>query len=506
MTSTFDNVGLTFTGKSPDPASATSTSPADEPGIITTPDGKKFKITVEVQDQGVWKKVDTSRYGQAEKFIVRHLFDRCFGIHMATTGASEVPSSLTVTFDKNDKTESFTSRTLGKIFSRFKEDVVLLKFKKLEYKASDGAPVKVFDLESESMEDAEAMAIHNLLDSLSFNPLTQDFYHNIKSLTAKPRKIKPPEAPFAADPASVLIDQSIHEAGGQDNRCAALSLAKMELEKDVMDMETEEFRKNTLEEIKDKYDLDERLVQTLDGIVDEKEKIRTLAEAFVQKAADKIEDPSSENPFLNQKIQDQRQPCLAAITTALRALGEPTAGYPREVLKRYAQKIRDEHVMLDLPFFLALDQPFIIIHKPDGALNQIGALGGNFEITDTIENCDFDSFNIFFYNSRDHYKAVKLDTDEKKDAMRQLLRRAMDERIDGLVTYLNKERVKSSETYRARLDAENLFEQYPNARDELIQKLQVQYPDKLTDDVIARIKSVVDIGQFLKEIVIAIHN
>jgi len=437
-------------------------------------DGRKMKVTVEIKVNFVWKKVDTSKYSD-EKDVLKKLITRCEGIYATTTKESDKPKSLTVHFERNNNTESFwKSRVLGKVFTSLKEDIIQLDFKKLEYKTTASDTTQVFDLENEELGTLETSMVRAHLRVLA--PVAKGIYYDAHRLTANRKKTK-----NQSDPVSAVIDKCIEDAGAKGNRCAALSLAKIELDK------------NSIEDIVDNYELDEDFTEDF-NLARPEHKLEMLAEALVQKTADTIEDTDPDNPFLDEDIQDHRQPGLAAIKYALREMKQSDTGTAEEITERYAGIIRQPGQMLDLPFFLALEQPFIIIHKPHPAApNKIMVLGEDFIIPDTIEDCDLDDVNILFYNSRDHYQSVTLEsrdpdiTDKNETAMRVLIRREMDQRIDSLINRLKTPGVGADAIVEERKDALDLYAQYPKGLEELVQKLQIQYPTKLTTGVIDQI-------------------
>lgn len=485
---------------------STGTAPAkptqlDEPGIITLSDGRKIEVAIYVKVNFVRKKVDTSKY-RDEKAVLEKLINRCEGIYAATTKDSGKPKSLTVRLQRNNNTESFwKSRVLGKVFTSLKEDVINLDLKKLEFKTTGSDVTEVFDLENEELGTLETYMVQAHLEAL--DPVAKGIYHNPRHFTSKSKKTTTPPK----DPASATIDHCIKEAGAKGNLCAALSLAKIELDK------------HSIEDIVEKYDFDPRLIEVIKKASTEEAGRIILAEALVHKAASAIESIDPNNPFLREDIKDPRRPCLAAIERAFAEHQKDTSDFERiptkeNKLRLYAQLMRNGN-MLDLPFFLALEQPFIIVHKPTPtAPNNIMALGEAFRIPDTIENCDLDNVNILFYNSRDHYKAVILTNDEHKKAMRELIRREIDNQIDSLINRLKVKDVGADAVEREEKDAIDLFAQYPRGLEELVQKLQNLYPAKLTSEVIDRIKTEAiphgktepDPGQVLFLLRQAIHN
>lgn len=462
------------------PKAPAVTTPADPTGIVTIGD-RKFKVTIEIQIEGVWKKIDPAKFDTVEKFILQNLVNKCHGIYTSVTKDKGRPRLITVHFQNNHTTESILSKTIGKVFKRFKEDIVPVDFKKLEYQTTDADATEVFDPALEELEDSSVSDIRVHLKELA--PFTQHVYKNSRHLTSKDKR--------PVDPVSKTIDESIKDAGAVGNLCAALSLAKIELDK------------HSPEDIVRKYGLDAAVTAQLRSASSE-EQIVLLANHLVEKAAEIIEMSVF---FRDDTIHDQTKPCLDAVTTALRAMGEDDTGTPEEIVKRYAALIRNPGTMLDLPFFLALGGPFIIVHKPHpSAPNQIMVIGRDFRIREKIEDLDFNDVNILFFNSQVHYQAIILDDDEKVAAMQQLIRRDIDAQIKDLVARLQNKDIAEEAVERDVADAIALFRLYPQVEQELIRELQAQYPDKLTDAKLANIRAAPNRRDFILRLRVAIQE
>lgn len=470
---TFNNALLSFAQRS---GAVVPVDPAQSEPDIVTIGGQRRRITVMVQVNGQWEKIDPTKLRNVLNQLgvpggqnaLQTLAESCHKIYGATGPANA--SSFTVYLGQSEAPWSLTGATLGRVANRFKDAPPSAAIIKIEYKTDGSDKTQTIELKDFAL--SEGVSEELTAEAQKIAQFTNPIFTYRNHLVSKKA------LPTLVDPVSSVIDSCIKDAGAKGNRCAALSLAKIELDN------------RSIEDIVKKYKLNEGLVAEFNS-AQPNDKIPLLAEALIGKAAAFIEnqDPLT-NPFLNTKIKDQRKPCFEAITTALEAMiGKVPTGTPAQIVQQYANRIRVSGEMLDLPFFLAFKQPFIIIHKANPTTpNKIMAIGNEFKISDTIENCNFDGVNIFYYTTiRDpetnrsigHYQSVVLSQPHQETAMKELLRRNIKEQIEGFIpglrvnTVLDKTKTKESD------EILELFSSYPEAKQLLIDRFKREFPAKI---------------------------
>ncbi|HUD01984.1 MAG TPA: hypothetical protein VMR37_06630, partial [Rhabdochlamydiaceae bacterium] len=221
------------------------------------------------------------------------------------------------------------------------------------------------------------------------------------------------------------------------------------------------------------------------------------ANAFIAKAAAEIKK-ASPNPFIEAEIADSRNPLQLQPSAAIRfALEE----YQKDLAKRnipyaiaatlaqrakdYAALMNTDNFMLDLPFFLALRQPFLIIEKIANSYYTIIAISDNFRINGKIDAFKIDDVNVVSYNGGqegqigNHYQPLILDTDIHKNAMRQVIVNTINGHINNFIQGIKEPGAPS--TKKQRRNADNYIKAiriYPAAKDDIIEKLKLDYPAK----------------------------
>jgi len=442
--------------------SSTPTTANREPIIITI-NGKRYRITqIQIKINGVWQDVDLAQFNLSK------LAKRCQRIFEETDlSIPDDLSKLTFYFEKNDTSESLISRTLGKVSVLFKaQEKVGLELTKLEVQPKGSDQSQIIKLD-EVLSKKEADLVKHHVGKIDKH--TSQALNNPRFIT-KSKKRKS-DTDLTTNP----IHSSIQDAGADENRCAALSLAKRELSKLAP------------HEIVTKYTLTTPgLAQRINDAATPEAKIKLLADALIDKAATAItENDEFRNPHI--KIVE-RKPCLAAIEQALSAYKEanrdypglPVGATPQQKTTEYVRLMRQPGFMLDLPFFLALEQPFIVIRKThNNSIYSATEIGYHYVIRNSIETCDLDNVNIVYYDGLGHYKSVILTDDHQKVAIRDLIRRNINGQIEAFTTRLNGNLGNHEALRNESIDALALLHLYPRARQEIITRLKAQHPERL---------------------------
>jgi hypothetical protein len=364
---------------------------ADEPGIITLPDGRKLKVTIELQAHGVWKKVETSKLPNA---YLTELVEKCQQIYTTTTHATGQPKSLTVVFKNNNASESLKSSILGKFSNRFKEHVVQLDLKKIEYKIPGSDQMQVFDLETNELEAADAIKVNTLLNQIA--PFAKRLLANAETLTSLKKRKRSADA----EPQSRRNEQqlnsvkrvlNVQDAGAAENRCASLSIASILLHK----------HSENLQNVAAKYKIPLKPQPGEPPLV-------TLSNGLIALAADIIET----NPIFSD--QDPRNVHFDNIVAALADAGQTISDPARPaVVKQYADLIRRPWQMLDIPVFDALQMhgiPFItLVPSP----SQDDLILGAVSHTISFDSSSIDTYDLtticFVVREGLHYQPVIMD-------------------------------------------------------------------------------------------------
>jgi len=440
------------------PASNSSGPNSSNPPVIKI-NGRTFRVDY-VRMQVNDKSYDVT-LSQQELVAIA---SQCRDIYEKVIKSGDSAKTIEFTFEKQSHSESLSGMTLGKIFDRFKATPPPLELKSIEYRTAENSKPKVIELKDE--DKAQVASEVQSIDQLTlkfFNDREQYWKPIPKKLTSEQTGLKK------------LIQNCIQEAGSEGHRCAALSIAKRELD----------LAKGQFKAITDKYELNEDLIGKLAAAKDDKDRMTVLSEALVQKAADIIGSQDEQtNPFLNTANTLQRAPCFAAIKTALEAhqTAEKKAqrdyiipANPKSAVAAYAELIRKPGTMLDLPFFLALGVPFVIIRNDQNNNLFISESSENFVISGTIDSYNLDDANILFYNGTDHFQAVILKDKTDKDEMRQLLRQMVEGHMKTFVDDIGKDDLKAEHIKIYSSSFEDLTRLYPKAREEIIQKLIDRY-------------------------------
>lgn len=410
--------------------------------------GKTFQVDyVRMKANDTWQDVTLS---QSELIA---LAEQCRDIFENTITNRDPLKTVVFNFEKQYKSENF----LGRFSDRFKATPHPLELKTIEYKTATNPKSTVVELKAEDKAkiDTEVQVIDRITLKV--------FNNHEQYLKPIPKKLSPEQTTLKK-----VIQESIRDAGSAGNRCAALSTAKRELAAPGANLET----------IVSKYKLNPALTAELAAKTDD-EKIKLLAEALVQKAAEVIGSQDDTNPFLKD-IESQSEPCFAAVKTALEAHQKANAAFVipathKDAVAAYANLMRQPGTMLDLPFFLALGVPFIILRNNQDNTPVITEMSKNFVIAGTIDTYDLDQPNIVFYNGINHYQALVFKDDTHRDAIRKLLKQTMNEHITTFVNAIGQDGLTIGHIAAYTSFLETMENRYPKAREAIVQKMQNRY-------------------------------
>jgi hypothetical protein len=221
------------------------------------------------------------------------------------------------------------------------------------------------------------------------------------------------------------LQACIRDAGSTDNKCLALSMAKNEIE-----------NSGDIEKIVEKYQLPGDLVEQLQN-KEKNKQIKLLAKALIEKASDNI---VNNDKFLMDIDETGRyltstEPSFACLASALidanigtnvdrhqedlaQSLQENNAvkmTTRQKLIKKYTSIIKAKGEMLDLPFIVALNPPFIVIKKNDRGFFEI--ITSNNKVTLDSDPCEI---NSLYYNGINHYQSIILGSNGE-GLIRQLL-------------------------------------------------------------------------------------
>ncbi len=407
-------------------------------------DGKKFKITrIQVLINDKWQNVDLDKYDLQE---LADLAKTCQKIHKKLGGNNA--KTLTFHFEQKSVEQPFGAR-----FSDKYRVAPTLQFKKLETKTSDGKT------EIQALENfGEPVQLDVQRTVKKIEKQTERFFANPKNY------LKLQQGKASPTPENV-IDQAVQEAGSLNNRCAARSIAQRELAEH-----------GNIQAIIDKYKLDSALAAELNAKKGD-EQVTALSEALITKAAGIIGNSDMvNNSFLSVGVDpdSQRAPCFQAIHSALEAHKAANPSFeipvaPQAAVAAYAALISQDGTMLDLPFFLALNQPLIILQKFDGGYKII-TTSANLTIPE-LNTFDLSKVNIVVYNGTNHYQAIIPKTKAQTAAIKQLLGKTIQGNITNFITNISKDPFTPANLDICSGDAQKLFKMYPAAKGLIIQQL-----------------------------------
>ncbi len=376
---------------------ATTPAQTDEPGVITLPDGRKFKVKIQLKlggPEGAKHDVDVSKFG--DEYLL-DLALKCVGLYDAATHKAGNPKSFTVHFQQHIPNESLQSSTIGKIFNRFKDHpatLTELKFKKLEYQTASNTK-EVFDLEKDQFVDEnDAQIVNRMLDGIT--PYSKGIFANLDHFISKPKKTQPKnEAELNSEKlAAVERVLNITDNNGAGNRCLTLSAATILLKKHGGDLQAAAAEY--------KIPIDPKVGETSQT---------TLSNGLIELAARTIE---SDDRFITPDTKDNENQLFSNIVACLTAAKQNIADPNNRVAvaKQYADLIRHSGEMLDASIFDALSIrgiPFITL-VPTPAQDDLilGSVSGTISFDSeerSVEKYDLTTICFVVRNGL-HYKAV----------------------------------------------------------------------------------------------------
>jgi hypothetical protein len=336
---TFDSTQLQFKQRAvPNPP--VNPTQSAEPGVVTMPDGSQRRVTLEIQVNGVWKKIDPN---QMNNGCFLEIAKRCQEIYQTTTQETGQPETLTVYFEQKNLPESWTSASLGRFLPFLKDEVVDLTFQKVEYKTADSDELHVVE---EKTHAFDTVKVNQLASSMTW--VSKGIFGNREHFLEKSKKIdnrtKRNKATLDETNSEKLSNVkqvlNVQEAGSQGNRCATLSIAAILLKRHNGDLQRAAAR----------FEIP---IAPIDG---QDPKI-TLSNGLIELAAATIE--------ISRYFQTDDE-LFSSVVAALDDAKQPIPDRTNRqaVVQQYAAHIRQAGQMLDVPVFQALEMhgiPFITL-------------------------------------------------------------------------------------------------------------------------------------------------
>ncbi len=425
--------------------------------------GKRFRIThlqIRVSKESEWQDIDPADIDMGQ------IAQQCAQIYQKLK-PGETASKFTLELEKVEPSTTFFQR----VFS--KPPLPQLQPKRLESTTQAG---QTSVLNTEDYEPADLLPIFPHVQVL--DRLTNPLFENPKYLAPKKKRISSAPAPQTASP---VID-----AGSRGNRCAALSIIERELKSPG----------NNADAIASRHGLASYLP------IDWKQKsdLRdVLASALVKKAADQIRH----NPAFRQPVQAHQpinSPCWDIILIALREYKKAhqqsqlkvdqdhfTNEEREDLVNAYANLISQDGEMLDLPFFMALEIPFIILQK-EGDQFKIYALSHNFKVELNLESPDsrlpLENISIVLYDGAQHYQAI---VDKPEHKLDDLIKQDIENRFTNVRIEMEAARRDDSKKVNTARRIVEFLKFYPFGRARLLQLAGLPASDlqNLTDEQLA---------------------
>jgi hypothetical protein len=368
----------------------TGSNPAQslEPGIVKMPDGSERRVTLEIQVNGVWKTVDPKK-----NIPYQAIAKQCHQIYQTATQATDLPETLTVYFEQS-VLESGTF---------FKQEVVDLTFKKIEYKTADSDKLHKIDAETHEFDVPKVNQLASEMKHVS-----KAIFGNREYFLEKPTKIKTKSAAEKDSEKLAAIKRTLNvqEAGSLDNRCLTLSIAAILLKKD------NNFA--TLLENQFRIPLQEGDTPQI-----------TLSNMLIELAAHII----IKEEFTNSDA------CFDTVVAALKSAGQLITDESDRpaVAKQYADLIRLPGQMLDVPVLKALEMsglPIIALVPSQGDL-VLGSVSPTITFNEGLDAYDLTAI-CFVVHDRDglHYQPVMMnETAAQQEKLRSILKNDMEKTL-----------------------------------------------------------------------------
>lgn len=438
---------LRFTRKAGPNSPVDSTQPS-EPGIITMPDGSERRITLEIKVDGAWKKVDPKRIPTE---YYKEIAERCHKIYKTTTQNNDMPDTLSVYFDQKNLPESWKSRIFGTFSSSFKDEVVDLTFKKIEYKTADSDKLKVWDIEKNDFSaQKDAIKVNKLTREMT--PVSKAIFANREHFLEQPTKIKTKSAAERDREKLAQVKRSLNvqEVGSKDNRSLTLSIAAIVLKK---------LNGNLVEAARI---LKMTFVEGVDPLI-------TLSNNFIERAAVNIES----SRFYNQTK------CFDSVVAALKSAGQIIADETdREtVARQYAALLRGPGQISIEPVLKAIeidDLPIIMLKPSQGDL-VVESVNSKIRFDDGLETCDLSNI-CFLVHDGLHYQPVIYDASNEvqQEKLGAILRTDMEKTLNQIQSLISGTHTPEAADQFEKL-VTSVVNRYPfDAKPRIVEMLRIQ--------------------------------
>ncbi len=399
-----------------------------------TLNGKQYKITVEIQVEGKWEKVDPLKLRNVlnqlgvpgGKTSLEQLAKRCYKIYGATGPVSA--SSFTVYLGQKEAPWSLKGATLGRIADRFKDAPPGVAVIKIEYKTDDSSKVQTIEFKDFTLPPETIQKLNKQTGKIA--ELTNAIFAQRHQLVSK-KALPALESRASTDTKKLeAIERvlNVTNNSGEGNKCAAISVAMILLQR-YGDLQT---AKAAILSMNEGLQLPAERGRDAQDI---------LTNLLIDLAASLIENRPE---FSNADAADSSNPYYANIVASLslRAAGrpQPASNADRKmVAKEYADLIRSNGEMLDVSFFDALNLLGIpsITLKPSTTGFVLGSIYSQnlFKADiDHIEGSDLGQI-CFVVHDQLHYRAAMLPTNltaEQTSALRSILRNDMTKLLQEL--------------------------------------------------------------------------
>lgn len=367
----------------------------EEPRLEITVNNKQYEI-IKVRrrvggSKADWKELDLDKLSRAEKVALVNaakksceVFDRLHN----TAPTADLKDAHTLTlqfFQEYESGPGLLNHTLGKHFDRFAWKPRLNTLKEVRYKVSEDSKEKTYQLHLERYSPEEQAKIHKLT-----KPLTQHLSRLADAQHKNPytRTLKKKGASQGVKGPTAVLQSAVKEAGSQDNKCAALSIAEILISRG---------------DTRSKEEIARSLI--------------TNSIRVINSDASFITDETPQNhALINAIIGYNEAHSLDQIDTN---------ATPIQYRQAYLEKLQANPAeMLDSLFFWTLDKPTIILERSNEAFKiKEFAKEPNFNKSWTrLGLADFNHFNIVLYDTKKkHYQAIILKNQDHLTAMQHVL-------------------------------------------------------------------------------------
>jgi hypothetical protein len=381
------------------------------PQHIISLNGKRYKITqlsVRSNRQNAWQSVDLTKIDQAELEKMVHSCQALFEKNVAPKDFNSTKSFTLYFQQQPEEKPTLINQTLGKRLKKLAWKPQPNQLEKITYLPEGAGQSKSFTINPADYKDeAEQKQLKALLETV--NATAKYFYRNF----SEPKQLTQPSPAPALTSA---LEQCLQEPGTKENRCAARAIAYQMLQKP-----------NSLDNLET---LDK---EAFDKAQTPADKVELVSNALIGKAAFII---ATDARFLDTDASPNA-PSYTAVLAAGKTIDPDfdKALLPLQVVEKYATLITEPGQMLDLPFFLALDAPFIVLQRNQQNQFYISAMSHNVAFPNGIANLqpqDLADLNVVFYNGTNHYQSVILKTPEAYGELSALFKQELNRWLSEL--------------------------------------------------------------------------